>query len=554
MNIVPSFAIHVDEAKPLDPTPSKGEPTPPNLDVPNAANSPTPEFRDFLPSDPGPRELEPQESSSAAAVPSAGKMQPPHVGSPAVLAGIRAIEAAITGPTSLPLARVLPRATHQPMPVDFRFAAPTLPRARRGPSGPEPSPSTDDVTVKPEKREAISAWSTIGSPQALVAAGVAPRLTTANKAEKDGVFSHTPAFAPQSPPDGVESTTNPTAPSISTTDTVGIASLGDDGARTAINVATPPRLQSASATGVSASAPTPTRAQRAQSPEPQPNASRSTESRVTAGNSPPQKPEFAAPVIPKDPGATPARTAEGPAPLPDLPVARSRSLEPTEARRDLANPASGDVTRAAGKFSPKTRATAPTETSTILPTQEASAASRTVTTPTHLASPALAAGDNALTAVSRMSVDDVSARTAQDDLVPATVLSAANQLVMRRAAHGEMDHPELGRVDVSAHLRDGQLDVRIVAQRAETATILAPHARAIAADIHTADAPTARVDIQSRGGAATSHHSGGSHHSAASGSGSHSSNAEQPTRPHDSDSDSESDSVTPAPRRVRIVL
>jgi hypothetical protein len=159
-----------------------------------------------------------------------------------------------------------------------------------------------------------------------------------------------------------------------------------------------------------------------------------------------------------------------------------------------------------------------------------------------------------------MSVEDVSARTAHDDLVPAAVLSAANQLVMRRAAHGELDHPELGRVDVSAHLRDGQLDVRIVAQRTETATILASHARAIAADIHTADAPNARIDIQSRGGAATSHHSGASHQSGTSGSGNHSSNAESPTRPHDTDTDTDpdadadADAVTPAPRRVRIVL
>jgi hypothetical protein len=83
-----------------------------------------------------------------------------------------------------------------------------------------------------------------------------------------------------------------------------------------------------------------------------------------------------------------------------------------------------------------------------------------------------------------------------------------NQAVLRQVAHGEVDHPELGRVQVVAQSRDGQVDVRLTVQRPETATILAPHADAIAADARHANIPVKQVTVDRHDGAtgSTSQH------------------------------------------------
>ena len=45
---------------------------------------------------------------------------------------------------------------------------------------------------------------------------------------------------------------------------------------------------------------------------------------------------------------------------------------------------------------------------------------------------------------------------------------AVNQLTLSRAADGELDIPELGRVHVNAQMKNGEVDVRITADRQET--------------------------------------------------------------------------------------
>jgi hypothetical protein len=84
-----------------------------------------------------------------------------------------------------------------------------------------------------------------------------------------------------------------------------------------------------------------------------------------------------------------------------------------------------------------------------------------------------------------------------------------NQFVIRTAAHGVMDIPELGRVQVSARSIDGDLGVRILADRPETTTILLPHTEAMAAEVRVPGGSAVRVDV-AKYDAGTSSHTGGS--------------------------------------------
>lgn len=134
-----------------------------------------------------------------------------------------------------------------------------------------------------------------------------------------------------------------------------------------------------------------------------------------------------------------------------------------------------------------------------------------------------------------------SARPAEDDVATAAQ-SAMNQVVILNAAHGALDHPELGHIDVHARSKDGEVDVRVTSQRAETASLLAPRVEAMSA---AANVPAARIEIGTRGGPST-----GSFDASGNGGGQKSDDR----APTESDDDTSAAIQPTAPGRVRIVL
>jgi len=150
-------------------------------------------------------------------------------------------------------------------------------------------------------------------------------------------------------------------------------------------------------------------------------------------------------------------------------------------------------------------------------------------------------GDKGLTAVKPMSAVATPPAADTSGAAATSVRSAHNQQIIRNAAHGEFEHPELGHVTVSARLRDGEVDVRVTALRPETAAFLTPQAGAMAADARAANVPIARVDVDHQGGTSSAR--------SGEGSGRHADSNGHP----DGDGDGK-DVVVPGPRRVRIVL
>jgi hypothetical protein len=71
---------------------------------------------------------------------------------------------------------------------------------------------------------------------------------------------------------------------------------------------------------------------------------------------------------------------------------------------------------------------------------------------------------------------------------------AVNQMTLSRAADGELNIPELGRVRVEAQTRDGAVDVRITADRAETQELVSGHTHEIVIDAKAAAIPI--VDLR----------------------------------------------------------
>ncbi len=120
--------------------------------------------------------------------------------------------------------------------------------------------------------------------------------------------------------------------------------------------------------------------------------------------------------------------------------------------------------------------------------------------------------------------------------------SVLNQAVMVHAAHGELDHPELGPIQVTARLRDGEVDVRVTAHRLETVAILVPRIDAMAA---AANVPAARIEVGTRGEPAFAH-------ADAPANGGGTSDGRSPGEPDRDDPDGSS--MPAGPRRVRIVL
>ena len=157
-----------------------------------------------------------------------------------------------------------------------------------------------------------------------------------------------------------------------------------------------------------------------------------------------------------------------------------------------------------------------------------------------------APSDGALTGVSRMATDHTEAGvTPRPGAAAEAATSAQNQSVLRHVAQGEIDHPELGHVEVTARTRDGEIDVRVIAQRADTTAILGPHAGAIAGEVRAARGEVGRIDIGT-GSGATSQSS-----TPSGGSGDRPSNR----RPgHEASEDEMDIAAQVEPGRVRIVL
>jgi hypothetical protein len=124
--------------------------------------------------------------------------------------------------------------------------------------------------------------------------------------------------------------------------------------------------------------------------------------------------------------------------------------------------------------------------------------------------------------------------------------SAVNLQIIRGAAHGVIELPELGRIQVSAKSQDGELGVRVMADRPETTTILLPHTAAMAVEARASGSSNVRVDVESRH-AATGSYTGGS------GAGERKAGRQGSPEAHDGEEAVEvsPDAVRP---RVRIVL
>jgi hypothetical protein len=124
--------------------------------------------------------------------------------------------------------------------------------------------------------------------------------------------------------------------------------------------------------------------------------------------------------------------------------------------------------------------------------------------------------------------------------------SIVNQQIIRGAAHGVIELPELGRIQVSARSQDGELGVRVTADRPETATILLPHTAAMAAEARAPGSSNVRVDVESR------HATMGSYTGSSGGSGRETAR-QAPTDPDEGDEAVDVSQAAVRPR-VRIVL
>ncbi len=127
--------------------------------------------------------------------------------------------------------------------------------------------------------------------------------------------------------------------------------------------------------------------------------------------------------------------------------------------------------------------------------------------------------------------------------------SVANRAVLRNAASGHIDVPELGRIAVRAHTTAGGVDVDVTADRADARAVLRGHVSAMTDDLHQAAVPVARMTVD-RGATTLGNSEGASprDHGAA---GQRSQRDDQPPADHDEDP---SATDAGAAKRVRIVL
>ena len=104
-------------------------------------------------------------------------------------------------------------------------------------------------------------------------------------------------------------------------------------------------------------------------------------------------------------------------------------------------------------------------------------------------SPVPAAAASPMTAVIPSTVVDAAAAAEARTQAIAAMVSASNQAVIQRAASGNVDVPELGRVAVRAASLGGRVDVDVASDRAETRAALHASAGAMAADLRQAEVP-----------------------------------------------------------------
>jgi hypothetical protein len=133
------------------------------------------------------------------------------------------------------------------------------------------------------------------------------------------------------------------------------------------------------------------------------------------------------------------------------------------------------------------------------------------------------------------------------------LVSVANQAVLRGAASGQIDVPELGRIAVRAHSMGGSIDVEVTADRPDARATLRGHVAAMTADLHMAAVPVGRFTVD-RTGAAVGN-SAGSSTSSRDRDANTGGDSTRNSRPQ-TDGDGASTLADPsaAPRRVRIVL
>ncbi len=106
-----------------------------------------------------------------------------------------------------------------------------------------------------------------------------------------------------------------------------------------------------------------------------------------------------------------------------------------------------------------------------------------------MTSPVPAAAASPLTPVIPPTVFDAAAAAEARAQAIAAMVSASNQAVIQRAASGNLDVPELGRVAVRAASLGGRVDVDVTSDRAETRAALHASAGAMAADLRQAEVP-----------------------------------------------------------------
>ena len=110
-----------------------------------------------------------------------------------------------------------------------------------------------------------------------------------------------------------------------------------------------------------------------------------------------------------------------------------------------------------------------------------------------------APADNPLTTVSATTVGSVTTPSRTDPASSAgpspAGISGANLNVIRQAAHGAVNLPDLGRVSVTATPRDGGVDVHVAASHSGGVDALVPHAAAMEADVRSANVPLLRLDF-----------------------------------------------------------
>jgi hypothetical protein len=103
-----------------------------------------------------------------------------------------------------------------------------------------------------------------------------------------------------------------------------------------------------------------------------------------------------------------------------------------------------------------------------------------------------------LTPANQPPADPAAGRQGTVDGAVGAAQSAINQAVLRNTAHGDVVHPELGRVEVSARMRDGAVDVQITTQRGEAASLLLARTDAMMSEVRAVNVEVGRMDIGSR--------------------------------------------------------